>query len=361
MRILIVSGAGGGTSTKSVGKYFHLKEFGEELKKHNIEYKLVNESDYVIGFPTKQLRKYLTTRNKIKKLINDFKPNLVFVDRQGYFGLEILKMKIPLFVLLRGHYWSEIEYAKNTIYKNKIMQKVIDSRKKIAEKVFAESTEILPICNYLKNIVKEYHPKQKSSVFIEGVDSTKWYNVEGMKLEHPCVGLLQGAVIWDKAKELLILENVLEKLPNVKFYWVGDGPFRKEIIIKLKKYKNFEWLGPLEYPNKVREYLSEIDIYALISGLDMSPLTLLEAQLMKKPIIATNVGGIPELMIDKKTGFLIEKGSSKELIKKIEEMLNEPKKMEEMGIQGRKFVEENFSWKIITQKFMDNLKKTLDK
>jgi len=147
----------------------------------------------------------------------------------------------------------------------------------------------------------------------------------------------------------------------VKFYWVGDGPFRKEIMIELKKYKNFEWLGPLEYPNKVREYLSEIDIYALISGLDMSPLTLLEAQLMKKPVIATNVGGIPELMIDKKTGFLIEKGNSEELVKKIEEILNDPKKIEEMGIQGRKFVEENFSWKIITQKFIDNLKKMLDK
>jgi len=132
-------------------------------------------------------------------------------------------------------------------------------------------------------------------------------------------------------------------------------------MIKLKKYKNFEWLGPLEYPNKVREYLSEIDIYALISGLDMSPLTLLEAQLMKKPVIATNVGGIPELLVDKKTGFLIEKGNSEELIKKIEEILNDPKKIEEMGIQGRKFVEENFSWKIITQKFIDNLKIILGK
>ena len=132
-------------------------------------------------------------------------------------------------------------------------------------------------------------------------------------------------------------------------------------MAKLEKYKNFEWLGALEYPNKVREYLSEIDIYALISGLDMSPLTLLEAQLMKKPVIATNVGGIPELMIDKKTGFLIEKGNSEELVKKIEEILNDPKKIEEMGIQGRKFVEENFSWKIITQKFIDNLKKMLDK
>ena len=69
MRILIVSGAGGGTSSKSIGKYFHLRDFGESLKKYNVEYKLVNESDYVVGFPTKQLKKYFLTRNKIKKLL----------------------------------------------------------------------------------------------------------------------------------------------------------------------------------------------------------------------------------------------------------------------------------------------------
>ena len=48
------------------------------------------------------------------------------------------------------------------------------------------------------------------------------------------------------------------------------------IVIKfylfLEKYNNFKWLGPLQYPDKVREYLTEIDVYALVSGIDMSPL-----------------------------------------------------------------------------------------
>ncbi len=251
--------------------------------------------------------------------------------------------------------------ASETIYKSFPKKIALNAWEKIGEQCFKNAEIIVPICNHLNKITKKKIPNKKTFVMYQGIDPSNWYDVEGMKLEHPCVGLLQGAVIWDKAKEMLILENVLKKLPNVKFYWVGDGPFRKEITNKLKKYKNFEWLGPLEYPSKVREYLSEIDIYALISGLDMSPLTLLEAQLMKKPVIATNVGGIPELILDKKTGFLIEKGNSEELIKKIEEILNDQKKIEEMGIQGRKFVEENFSWKIITQRFIDNLKKTLDK
>ena len=47
-------------------------------------------------------------------------------------------------------------------------------------------------------------------------------------------------------------------------------------------------------------------------------------------------------------------------MKKIEYLLNDPKKIEEMGIHGRKFVEDNFSWKIITQKFIDRFKKNIE-
>ena len=82
----------------------------------------------------------------------------------------------------------------------------------------------------------------------------------------------------------------------------------------------------MEYPKGVRQFLSEIDIYALISGIDMAPLTLLEAQLMKKPVIATNVGGIPELMKDKETGYLVKKGSSQELIDKLNILFSDSEK-----------------------------------
>jgi len=345
----------------SSSKIFHLNEFAKELINLGIETKVVFDVDFSDGFPSRKIKHWIKPKNTFKKLIKEFKPNIILVDRQRHFGLDAIKEKIPLIIHLRGNYWKEMKTARETIYKSFPKKIALNAWEKIGDQCFKNAKIIVPICNHLNEITKQKIPNKKTFVMHQGIDPSNWYNVKGMKLEHPCIGLLQGAVIWDKTKELLILEDILEKLPNVKFYWVGDGPFRKEIMIKLKKYKNFEWLGSLEYPNKVREYLSEIDIYALISGLDMSPLTLLEAQLMKKPVIATNVGGIPELLVDKKTGFLIEKGNSEELIKKIEEILNDPKKSEEMGIQGRKFVEENFSWKVITQKFIDNLKKTLDK
>jgi glycosyltransferase involved in cell wall biosynthesis len=180
-----------------------------------------------------------------------------------------------------------------------------------------------------------------------------------MKLKHPCVGLLQGADWWGKTKEMLILKKVMKELPNVNFYWVGDGVYKDKIISELEKYKNFNWLGHLQYPEKVREFLSEIDIYALVSGMDLAPLTLKEAQLMKKPVIATDAGGISEMMQDKKTGFLVKEGSSKDLIEKILILLNDQKLASEMGEKGREFVIKTFSWDIIANRFLDYAKSRL--
>ena len=89
----------------------------------------------------------------------------------------------------------------------------------------------------------------------------------------------------------------------------------------------------------------------------MSPLTLLEAQLMEKPVIATNVGGISELMNDGKTGFLIKKNDSKNLEEKISCILEEITS-DKMGSEGRKFVIDNFDWKIIAKKFKNILEQS---
>ena len=343
MKVLIASGATGGTSKGSVGKYYHLKDLGDALSRFDIECKLVRETDYVVGFPTKQLGKYFSSKKKFKKLINDFKPDAVLVDRQSNFGLEVIKNEIPLFTILRGLHWSEIEFAKETIYTNFLMRKILDMRSEISEKVFSGATAILPICEYLIDKIKEHHPKQNTEVFVEGVDSTKWYKQKGMELKHPCVGLLQDANWWGKTKEMLTLEKVIEKMPDVNFYWAGDGQYKNRILSVLGKFDNFYSLGSLQYPDKVREYLSEIDVYALITGMDLAPLTLKEAQLMEKPVIVSNVGGNPEMMLDKKTGFLVEEGNDNELFEKISLLLNDEQLCLEQGSNGRNFIIKKFS------------------
>ncbi|RZD47014.1 MAG: glycosyl transferase family 1 [Thaumarchaeota archaeon] len=337
-------------------KFFHLEEFGEALTKLGVEYKLVHDIDIIDGFPSRRIKNWLQNKTKFNKLISEFKPDLVFVDRQIRFGVATIESNIPLYVHLRGDYWSEMQWAKETLYKDPIKKTVLWFKNRTTSKCFSDSTSIIPICNYLKEIVKNKYPEKSVETLYQGIDPSKWFETKGMKLQHPCVGLIQNASIWGKTRELLILPKILEAMPNVMFYWVGDGVYTNKVLPVLEKYDNFTWLGHLEYPNKVREFLDEIDIYALMSGIDMSPLTLQEAQLMKKPVIATRVGGIPELMIENETGYLINKGEHKEWIKKIDILLNDEKKSKEMGKKGREFVEKEFNWNKIAENFLKIVK-----
>ena len=150
-------------------------------------------------------------------------------------------------------------------------------------------------------------------------------------------------------------------MPNITFYWAGDGPYTHRIVDELSEFKNFQWLGRLQYPEKVSKFLTSIDIYALISGMDLAPLTLKEAQLMKKPVLATNVGGIYEMMEDKVTGFLIKENDPNDLIKKLTILLEDENLRKKMGENGNKFVVKKFNWNIIAKKFIENIEPYIKK
>ena len=84
---------------------------------------------------------------------------------------------------------------------------------------------------------------------------------------------------------------------------------------------------------------------------------MLFRSLMKKPVIATNAGGIPELMKNGETGFLVEKGDYKAWIEKITLLLNDRVLAQKFGENGRKFVEQGFSWDTMAKNFVDILEK----
>lgn len=342
-------------------KLFHLEEFAKSLQKFGVECKIVNDTEYADGYPSKNFKTWLYPNKKFEKLISEFQPNVIFVDRPRHFGLKSVNSKIPSIFYLRGDYWSEMKWAKETTYKSFGRKKALKKWEEIGDECFSKATMILPICKYLENIVKEKFPEKPTYVLQSGIDSSRWFKVTPMELKHPCVGLLQGATIWGKTKELLLLKKILPALPDVTFYWVGDGPYTNEILDELKNFKNFEWLGSMEYPEKVREYLAGLDIYALISGIDMSPLTLQEAQLMEKPVLASKVGGVPELINNNETGFLIESGNSDEWIEKISLLLNDEEMRKKFENGGRKFIENNFSWDKLAKDFSEILDEIISK
>ena len=340
----------------SSSKIFHLNEFSQNLEKSGVECRVVLDSDYADGFPSRKIKSWFTTNKKFKKLIDSFEPDAIFVDRTRHFAVEASKTNIPLIIHLRGNQWKEFVMARETLYKSKEKRVALKKWEEMGEKCIQKADLILPICDHLSDITRNKYPNKPTETLYQGITPDNWFQKKGMKLKHPCIGILQSATIWEKTKELLILEKVLEKMPDVNFYWAGDGVYREKILPTLEKYENFHWLGSLEYPDKVREFLTEIDVYALISGIDMSPLTLQEAQLMEKSVVCTNVGGIPELMKDEETGYLVERDNASDLIDKLTTLIDDEEKTRKMGVKGKEFVTKNFNWNKICNNFLNHLK-----
>jgi len=323
------------------------------LQKNGLKCKLIYDIEYSNKFFDINIKNRLGKQKKLKKLLDEFGPDVVLLDRLSGIATEITKAGIPFFILLRGNVWEELKWAKETIYTSPQKRLSFLKKQRFIKTCFNNASVILPISKYLENVVRKNIPKKNIELFsVDGRDPSEWNQVSGMNLKHPCVGLLQGMNVWGKTRELLTLTKVMKELPGVMFYFAGDGLYKDKIIPKLKNFKNFVWLGNLEYPIEVKKFLSEIDIYLLLSGMEGLGQTIIEALLMEKPVIATNIGGIPELIEDGKTGFLIEAGNHNDLIKKINQVFDQPIAASDMGSKGKETMQENFNWDSIAKKFV---------
>ena len=341
-------------------RFIHLKQFIRELEKIGIESKLIYDIEFIDKFFQMNIKKRIEKNKNFKKILQEFEPDVVLLDRISNIGKKVIKENIPLLILLRGNYWEESSWAKKTIYKSRINKLAIAKNEKLFDVCLRKSSLILPISKYLENEVKKRYPEKNIKLFpADGRDPEEWFPIKVQKLKHPCVGLLQGLNIWGKSKELLTLKNVLKELPQVTFYLAGDGIYRNEIIPQLENFENFVWLKNLKYPEEVKEFFSEIDIFLLLSGMEGLGQTIIEALLMKKPIIASNTGGIPELIIDNKTGVLVETGDDQMIVKKIHKLVNESDFANKIAETGYEFVKKEFSWEEIAKKFKDIIKTDL--
>ena len=319
------------------------------MERVGVQCRVVRAGDVVHRFPSSNVSSWFSNTRRFKRLAAEFKPDIVLSDVITNFALTAIRQDIPVFLYLRGDYWAETAEERRYVRKSIVKRAVLDYRDKVANRCFEGAGMVLPITGYLEGVVRSRLPDKPTRVFFSGVDPAEWSRVDANQLRHPCVGLLQRASIWSKAGEMLILERVIPRFPHVTFYWAGDGYYKDRIVERLGKFPNFVWLGKLQYPDKVREFLSEIDLYALVTGLDTLSRSLLEAQLMEKPVIATRVGGVGEAICD--PGYLVERGDAEGLCQKIDLLLNDGEAAAGLGRRGRKHVVENFSVRVKARDF----------
>lgn len=160
-----------------------------------------------------------------------------------------------------------------------------------------------------------------------------------------CVGRLsieKGHIYLLKAAERLI-----EKYKDLYFLIIGGGALKKQYENQFKSIKII-FTGDRR---DVEALYKCMDIFILPSLTEGLPMVLLEAMSSQLPVIATNVGAINKVMIDRQTGIIIDPGNDKAIVESVKTLLENPSKMHEMGIKGYQRVDQKYSDKNMTKQY----------
>ena len=134
-----------------------------------------------------------------------------------------------------------------------------------------------------------------------------------------CIGRLEK----EKNHVLLIkvLAKIILKFPNVELSLVGNGSLKQYLegeVRSLNLAKNIKFLG---LRNDISGLLNKADIFVLPSNYEGMPITLIEAMITGLPIVATNVGGVPDMIRNEKEGLLVDVDGA-QIEKAIEKMID---------------------------------------
>lgn len=144
---------------------------------------------------------------------------------------------------------------------------------------------------------------------------------------------------------------VLQKFPDLKVLIAGSGPLKeeiKEMITRLSLEGNIKLLG---WRNDAPDVIAALDIFCQSSLWEGCPMVLLEAMANDKPIVATDVGGVREIVEDRITGILVPPADPNALAEAISRLLIDKVMAEGMGRSGRERVEQFFTLDLMLQRY----------
>ena len=335
-------------------------ELIERIKLLNIEVSVLENLKREIS-PAKDIKACF----EIRDLINQFRPNTLFLlsSKAGFLGSLASRFLIDhssfvishssLKVIYRIGGWSFNDPWPN--WKKKLWINL--------ERISAPWKDVIIVNNERDyNQAKELKikPREKMALIYNGLDI---YKMEFIPREEARLKLFEkisrhsGRIFQTEtiigtvanlypAKGLATLIEVAEHFKNnntMVFFIIGGGPEYHNLKLKienLKLEKKVYLLGNI--PN-AKEYLQAFDVFVLPSAKEGFPWALIEAMVAKLPVIATQVGAVPEIIDNGKNGFIVEPDNPQQLTAKIKELLANDYLLKEFPIQAHQTILFKFS------------------
>jgi len=231
--------------------------------------------------------------------------------------------------------------------------------------------KIIAVSKSLKNslIVDAGLKKKNITVIYNGISikNKKKFKIEKkINIKKNSVGIF-GRIEHRKGHHLLLSswKKIQEKIPNSYLYIVGDGnnEYVKKIKNLIKKEKlNYEKIIWINYLNNITNILKKINLVVVPSiQFESFGRIAVEAMALKKPLVTSNFGGLKEVNINNKTGYVINVNNISLLSKKIINLLNNKNKRNSLGNMGYKIYKSNFTSDIMSKNYYNFVKKEICK
>jgi colanic acid/amylovoran biosynthesis glycosyltransferase len=218
------------------------------------------------------------------------------------------------------------------------------------ERLLTDASFVVAVSDYSRKLLAERFPRARV---------VRVYN--GMRFDNapaPSPAALPrlvavGRLVEKKGYPLLIESCALLKRNGVDFHCeiIGDGPLESELRGQIAAYglgAEVQLAGPRTQP-EIRSSLAAASVFVLpcveekSGGMDILPTVITEAMAASLPVVSTRLAGIPEMVVDGKTGFLVAPGDAQAVANAVQKLLSNPGKARAMGAAGRRHAEAIFS------------------
>jgi len=319
----------------------HIQRWAEGLQRRGNEVRVIScggspieDIDTVVLSKFTRLS-YLTQGARARSAAEEFRPDIVHAHYAASFGWWARKFDYcPTIVSVWG---SDAVQAVDSGWRRWMLRKVLTS----ANLVTATS-------RYLAGVTRGVVPSLVGKIEVVPFSSEFPKQARPEPLEDPikiCFIKAHSAVY---GPEVLIeaMALVHKHLPEVRLSIAGQGPLTSRLtkmVEKLGLENHVEFPGQIDF-HKLSDYIQDHHMMVMPSLAESFGVAVLDASACARPVIASDVGGVKEVLRDGRTGLLVPPGDVEYLAAAILRLASEPELRRGLGEEGRRFVLDRYSW-----------------
>ncbi|QPM67315.1 glycosyltransferase [Atribacter laminatus] len=357
----------------------------EKKVQPDIEKYKIMKNVYYLNMPTNKIRRVfkglvLLTTNFHKDPVILLKALNIFIFGKSALSLRLLYAIIPFLGKKKDYDVIHCQFGPNgnlgallkqlgiqgilvTTFHGYDIRLGIEKRGNIYHKLFKSCDCILAISDYnYENLIRLGADPKKIFFHSVGINLNifpyRWRSA-GFGHSNAIVILTVARLVEEKGLEYGIraVAQLLELNHGLQLEYriIGGGPLEKQLkqlVEKLGLGGVVHFLGPMGQADVVQEML-RANLFLLPSIAEALPVSLMEAQAVGLPVVATSVGSTSKVIIDGKSGFLAPARDVNALVERLEHLIKHPEIWQEFGKTGRRFVEEHYDIKKLNQQLVE--------